>query len=53
MVRASGEALALPRRLTQSQLDTLRDMLIAAPAGMYRSNLLDSLRRVREMETCP
>lgn len=53
MVRASGEALVLPRRLTQPQLDTLGDMLIAALASMYRTNLLDSLRLVRELETCP
>jgi hypothetical protein len=52
MVRASGEALVLPRRVTQPQLDTLADMLIAAPDGSYRSWLLSSLRRVRELEEC-
>ncbi len=46
-----GEALALPYRLTQPQLDALADMLIAAPESRYRSALLASLRQLREMET--
>jgi hypothetical protein len=53
MVRANGEALVLPNKLTQPQLDTLADMLIAAPESPYRSALLASLRRLRELETCP
>ena len=53
MVRWSGEALALPDRVTQPQLDTLADMLIAAPVGPYRSELLTSLRRLQELEVCP
>jgi hypothetical protein len=53
MVKAHGEVLVLPRRVTQPQLDTLADMLIAAPDGPYRSWLLASLRRVRELEMCP
>lgn len=53
MVRSSGEALALPDRVTQPQLDTLADALIAAPVGSYRSALLASLRRLQELGTCP
>jgi hypothetical protein len=53
MVRSDGEALALPHRVTQPQLDTLADALIAAPAGPYRSALLASLRRLQELEACP
>jgi hypothetical protein len=53
MVRSTGEALALPDRVSQPQLDTLADMLIAAPVGPYRSELLTSLRRLQELEICP
>lgn len=53
MVKAHGEVLALPGRLTQPQLDTLADMLLAAPAGRWRSDLLASLRQLREVELCP
>jgi hypothetical protein len=53
MVRADGETLALPHRVTQPQLDTLADALIAAPVGLYRSALLASLRRLQELEACP
>jgi len=53
MVRADGEALALPHRITQPQLDTLADALLAAPDGQYRSALLTSLRRLQELEACP
>ena len=53
MVRWCGEALALPDRVTQPQVDTLADMLIAAPAGPYRSELLTSLRRLQELEISP
>jgi hypothetical protein len=51
MVRACGEALALPDRISQPQLDTLADALISAPVGLYRSALLASLRRLLELET--
>jgi len=51
MVRASGEALALPDRVSQPQLDTLADALISAPVGLYRSALLASLRGLLELET--
>jgi hypothetical protein len=44
MVRAHGEAVALPDRVTQAQLDCLGDMLLGAPDGPYRSHLLASLR---------
>ena len=50
MVRSCGEALALPYRVTQPQLDTLADALIAAPAGPYRSTLLASMRRLQDLE---
>ena len=53
MVRWCGEALALPDRVTQPQIDTLADMLIAAPVGPYRSELLTSLRRLQELEIRP
>jgi hypothetical protein len=53
MVRADGEALALPDRVTQPQLDMLADVLLAAPVGSYRSALLSSLRRLRELDMCP
>jgi hypothetical protein len=53
MVRADGEALALPDRVTQPQLDMLADVLLAAPIGSYRSALLASLRRLRELDMCP
>jgi len=53
MVRADGEALALPDRVTQPQLDMLADVLLAAPVGLYRSALLASLRRLRELDVCP
>ena len=53
MVRSDGEALALPDRVTQPQLDTLADMLQGAPVGSYRSVLLASLRRLQELERCP
>jgi len=52
MVRANGEALVLSRKVTQSMLNTLADMLIAAPDGSYRSALLASLRLLRELEEC-
>jgi len=51
MVRAHGEVLALPSP-TQAQMDTLGDMLRAAPESLYRSNLLASLRELRDLETC-
>src|SRR5262249_36614050 len=50
MVRADGEALALPDRVTQGQLDMLADVLLAAPVGSYRSALLASLRRLQELD---
>ena len=53
MVRADGEALALPDRVTQPQLDMLADVLLAAPVGSYRSALLASLRRLQELDMCP
>jgi hypothetical protein len=52
MVRAHGEVLVLPHLLTQPQLDALGDVLIAARESPYRSALLASLRRLRELETC-
>jgi hypothetical protein len=52
MVRADGEALALPDRVTQPQLDMLADVLLAAPVGSYRSTLLVSLRRLQELDLC-
>jgi hypothetical protein len=52
MVRADGEALALPDRVTQPQLDMLADVLLAAPVGSYRSALLVSLRRLLEFDVC-
>jgi hypothetical protein len=52
MVRADGEALALPDRVTQPQLDMLADVLLAAPVGPYRSALLVSLRRLQELDLC-
>lgn len=52
MVKAHGEALVLPGRATQPQLDSLADMLVAAPDGTYRSGLLASLRQLREQEAC-
>jgi hypothetical protein len=52
MVKVHGEALVLPHRVTQSQLDALGDMLIAAPESRYRSALLTSLRALHELETC-
>src|SRR2546430_12266786 len=53
MVRSSGEALALPHRITQPQLDTLAAVLIIAPVGLYRSALLASLRQLQELEANP
>lgn len=53
MLRAHGEVVALPGHLSQAQLDTLGDMLLAAPAGRWRSELLASLRQLREVELCP
>lgn len=53
MLRSHGELLALPGQLTQPQLDCLGDMLMAAPPGRWRSELLASLRLLREVETCP
>lgn len=52
MVRCDGEVVALPDRVSQAQLDTLADALLAAPDGAYRSNLLASLRQLRELEAC-
>lgn len=51
MVRAHGEVLVLPDRLTQAQLDTLGDMLTAAPDGGFRSYILEALRTLREVQT--
>jgi hypothetical protein len=54
MVRATGEVIALPGRAAQAQLDTLGDMLCAAPHGSYRSLLRESLRTLLEMTAgCP
>jgi len=39
--------------LTQAQVDTVGDMLIAAPASGYRSRLLASLRDLQELEEKP
>jgi len=50
LVKTHGEVLALPGRMTQPQLDTLGDMLEAAPEGRHRSALLASLRQLRDME---
>ena len=50
MVRAHGEVIARPDKLTQPQWDTLGDMLIAAPESGFRSYLLASLRTMREVE---
>lgn len=52
MVRADGEVVVLPYQLTQPQLDTLGDMMMAAPASPYRSHIVASLRQLREVETC-
>src|SRR5215472_8629274 len=40
MVKADGELLALPHRLSQPQLDALGDILLGAPESPYRSSLL-------------
>src|SRR5262245_60442259 len=51
MVRENGEVVALPGRVTQAQLDTLMDMLVAAPLDSgYRAWMLDSLRQLAELE---
>jgi len=52
IVKLHGEALALPFLLTQAQVDALGDMLVAAPESGYRSNVLASPRRLRELEKC-
>jgi len=52
MVKSHGEVIARPDRLSQAQLDSLSDMLMAAPDGPYRSSLLASLRQLRELEMC-
>ncbi len=52
LVKANGDVWVLPNRVAQPQLDSLGDMLIAAPGGLYRSHLLLSLRRLRELEMC-
>ena len=49
MVRCHGEVIALPDRVSQAQLDTLADMLLAAPDTPYRSELMASLRLLLEM----
>jgi hypothetical protein len=49
LVRAHGEAVCLPG-ITQAQWDTLGDLLIAAPPGVYRRHLLESLRQLRDLE---
>jgi hypothetical protein len=49
MVKAHGEVVSLPS-MTQPQWDTLGDMLVAAPPTGWRSQLLDSLRELRELE---
>jgi hypothetical protein len=52
LVKSHGEVL-FSVYLTQAQLDTLVDMLRAAPDCPYRSQLIASLRRLRELETAP
>jgi hypothetical protein len=52
MVRSSGEVV-FSIYLTQAQLDTVGDMLRAAPDTPYRSQLLKSLRRLHELEAHP
>jgi hypothetical protein len=36
--------------ISQAQWDTLGDLLMAAPLGAYRSQLLGSMRQLRELE---
>jgi hypothetical protein len=52
LVKCHGEVL-YSVYLTQAQLDTLGDMLRAAPDGPYRSQLIASLRGLRELEERP
>lgn len=51
-VKTHGEVL-FSIYLTQAQLDTVGDMLIAAPDCPYRSLLLASLRGLHELEAQP
>lgn len=52
LVKSYGEVL-FSVYLTQGQLDTVGDMLRAAPDTSYRSYLLASMRELRELETMP
>lgn len=49
MVKSHGEVL-FSVYLTQAQVDTVGDMLLAAPNSTYRSLLLGSLRSLQELE---
>jgi hypothetical protein len=52
LVKSHGEVL-FSIYLTQAQLDTLGDMLAAAPDCTYRSLLLASLRGLHDLEAHP
>lgn len=49
-VKTSGQFLCSVRHVTQAQLDTLGDMIHAAPDSTYRTRLLDSLRELQALE---
>jgi hypothetical protein len=50
MVKSHGEVLVLPGQLSQRQLDSLGDILCAAPEGLYQRNIQASLRQIQQME---
>jgi hypothetical protein len=52
LVKSHGEVL-FSIYLTQPQLDTVGDMLTAAPDSPYRDRLRESLRGLRELEEMP
>jgi hypothetical protein len=52
LVKSHGEVL-FSVYLTQAQIDTVGDMLMAAPDSGYRSRLLASLRSLHELEEQP
>jgi hypothetical protein len=52
LVKCHGEVL-FSIYLTQAQMDTVGDMLLATPASGYRSQLLASIRGLRELEEQP
>jgi hypothetical protein len=50
MVRAHGEVVYL-FGLTQAQWDTLGDLLHATASGPFRTNVITSLRQLRDLES--